>query len=112
MQKLSKSRFNEISAVIAEANKPKSREPFKPSVPALTPEQAVEMIKSWPFPIMDNDELIGDFLLLISSLAEEEDFDKRWAIQIAFEKWLMPYSNASDRALEELRRERLVVARE
>ncbi len=110
MKKLSVAKFNQITAEIAEARKPKPREPFKPSVAPLTPDQAVQLFKNWRFPIMEADETIGDLLLLISSLAEEEDVNKRWAIQIAFEKWLMPYSNASDRALEELRRNRLAVA--
>lgn len=84
----------------------------KHPVVRLTPEQAVKIVRNWPFPIMSNDELIGDFLLLISAITDETDANKRWEISMAFQRWLAPYANATERAIEELIKDRIRVVQQ
>src|SRR4051812_23217553 len=76
----------------------------------LTPQEAVAMVKSqWATGQLDDDESVGDFLLLLHSIAYA-DSDEREDIIREIENLLMPLAPTFDRALNELLGKRLAVA--
>jgi hypothetical protein len=76
----------------------------------LTPKEAAALTDSWVMPFLCDDETIGDFLLLISSICYEPDMGKREAILIGIENTLMPYAPSVGDALRVLMAKRLTIA--
>ncbi len=101
MKKLSVAKFNQITAEIAEARKP------KPPVVILTPEQLIEIVRQWTIGLFDNDKTIAEFYLIFQTVADERDEAKRENILLALRKFLMPFSGA-DTTFESIVQNRLV----
>ncbi len=68
----------------------------------LTREQAAIMVDGWVIALLDNDQAIGDFLLLIRSLAYNTDATAREEILGGIENVLMPYMRSVGRAVDDL----------
>jgi hypothetical protein len=76
----------------------------------LTPKEAAALADSWVLPFLCDDETIGDFMLLLYSIAYEPDMTKREEITTGVENALMPYAPAIGDAMRQLLRKRLTVA--
>ena len=76
----------------------------------LTPKEAAALTDSWVLPFLCDDETIGDFLLLITSICYEPDMGKREAILIGIENTLMPYAPSVADAVRVLMAKRLTIA--
>jgi hypothetical protein len=76
----------------------------------LTSKEAAALVDTWVLPFLCDDEAIGDFLLLITSICYEPDMGKREAILIGIENALMPYAPSVADAVRVLMAKRLTVA--
>lgn len=73
-----------------------------PDKTRLTSLQAEALVSEWIIPYLDGDESISEFLLLLRTLAYQEDATERENIYIALEGLLMPYTFAATGALDRL----------
>jgi hypothetical protein len=76
----------------------------------LTPKEAAALADSWANSWLNDDESIGDFLLLLRSVAYAADLNEREGILFAVENAVLPFSPQINRATDRLISQRLTVA--
>ncbi len=87
--------------------KPKESNPSKN---LITSEQAASIVDGWVLPFFDDDETIGDLLLILYALAYNRDMTKREEILISIERVLMPFTATACDGLRQLIETRRAVA--
>lgn len=68
----------------------------------LTPEQAGKTVEGWTMTLFNDNESIGDLLLLLHSLYYERDMTEREQILQSIERVLLPFAPAVGDAVRNL----------